>query len=145
MLDRALLVMREAHKGQTRWDGKTPYEVHPIKVVEILRDMGVRDENMLSAGYLHDVLEDTDYSPKKIKDEFGADVLSLIKELTNPFEKMSDQQYYDHVSKMSSRAQIIKMADMIANCEDKSKDGHFYVKRFNAMKIILKDLLRYVE
>lgn len=142
MLDRALLVMREAHKGQTRRDGRTPYEVHPIKVVEILRNMGVTDEVMLCAGYLHDVLEDTDCSAKKIKDEFGADVLSLVKELTNPHEKMQDEEYYDHVSKMSINAKIIKMADMIANCEDKAVGSHFLEKRFNAMKIILKDILQ---
>ena len=50
-LDIALIEMRKAHEGQTRWDKKTPYEVHPIEVVRILRDMGVTDDTMLCAGY----------------------------------------------------------------------------------------------
>ena len=146
-LDIALLEMREAHKGQTRWDGVTPYEVHPIAVVKILRDMGVTDDDMLCAGYLHDVLEDTNYADYKIKDLFGNKVLKLVQELTNPKsdvgDGITDEAYWSHIEKMSIDAKIVKMADMIANCTDKSGNAHFYMKRFHGMKIILRELISY--
>jgi (p)ppGpp synthase/HD superfamily hydrolase len=142
-LDIALIEMRKAHKGQTRWDKKTPYEVHPIEVVRILRDMGVTDDTILCAGYLHDVLEDTDYSRNNIDVKFGKRVSKLVQELTNPSDDMTDEEYWTHINKMSTDAKIVKFADIIANTNDWSHHKHFYTKRSSAMIIILKDLITY--
>jgi (p)ppGpp synthase/HD superfamily hydrolase len=140
-LDIALLECEKAHKGQTRWDNKTPYSTHPIEVVRILRELGIDDVNMLCAGYLHDVLEDTDYPRNLIDVKFGKTVSKLVQELTNPNETMSDPEYWTHIGKMSADAKIIKFADIIANTNDWSHKKHFYTKRSQAMIIILKDLI----
>ncbi len=143
-LDVALIEMREAHKGQTRWDKKTPYEVHPIEVVKVLREMGVTNDVVLCAGYLHDVLEDTDYPRNKIDVKFGKEVSKLVQELTHE-DEITDEEYYTGINKMSIDAKIIKMADIIVNLGDWSHNKHFYTKRANAMKIILKDMVMYVN
>lgn len=132
--------MREAHKGQTRWDGVTPYEVHPIQVVEILCAMGIRDDDMLIAGYMHDVLEDTSYSEDKLMQLFGANVHALVKELT--FKNTNDDDYYlQKINEMSRNALLVKYADILANIGDEGKKSqHFLQKRTRALAIIMKKI-----
>ena len=61
----------KAHKGQVRKsDPEKPMIIHPINVAQILKQYEF-DEKVISAGYLHDVVEDTFYELKDIKDIFG--------------------------------------------------------------------------
>lgn len=134
-------VMHEAHKGQTRWDNITPYSTHPIKVVEILQGMGVTDEDMLITGYLHDVLEDTDYSVEKLIHKFGGAVFHMIEDLT--FEQGRDDTYYwDKCSKMRPIVAIIKIADILANISDNDVSPHFIQKRTKALSLLMRPILR---
>lgn len=48
----------EAHKGQNRKTGDVPYISHPFEVAEIMMDNNL-PEDLVIAGILHDVLEDT--------------------------------------------------------------------------------------
>ena len=49
------------HQGQFRKDGETPYASHPMRVVAVLMlGFGVDDPAILTAGALHDVIEDTE-------------------------------------------------------------------------------------
>lgn len=140
-LPEAVSYMREAHKGQTRWDGR-PYEVHPTKVVQILRDMGIEDEQILVAGYLHDVIEDTPITRLDIKRKFGEEVADLVEELTFK-EGLTDIGYQLQCAQMSNGAQIIKIADILANISDKGKKSeHFLQKRTVAMILMIKRLLK---
>lgn len=128
--------MIQAHKGQTRWDGR-PYFVHPAKVVSILRKFGISDEDVLSAGYLHDVLEDTKLSEQVIQKQFGDKVLGLVKELT--FKKGSDELYLEQVEKLSYHARQIKIADILANITDQGKKSQHYIeKRVKALSVLLE-------
>ena len=63
--DKAREVMISAHKGQTRQGGE-PYSVHPIDVVETLQFMGIKDDDIICAGYLHDGLEWTWIVPYRV-------------------------------------------------------------------------------
>ena len=141
-LNEALVYMQKAHEGQTRWDGITPYEVHPIKVVNILQDLGVKDEVVLSAGYLHDVIEDTTISRLDIKRQFGEAVADLVDELTFATGK-SDQYYHLTCLELSHDAKMIKLADILANISDKGKHSeHFLQKRTTALVLMLSRLLK---
>lgn len=136
----ARVFMQEAHKGQTRWDGSS-YESHPIKVVEILQNMGFGVIDILCAGYLHDLLEDTLISQKDIEERFGQEVAGYVKELT--FKKGSDEYYWLKCSELSPNAKVIKIADILANLGDKGrKSEHFVRKRVRALEILLKDTLK---
>ncbi len=131
--------MLNAHKGQTRRGGE-PYSIHPIDVVEILQFLGVTDDDILCAGYLHDVLEDTKYSSDMIKSNFGDRVFGIVNELTFP-SNVSDSEYWEKCSAMSSDAKWVKMADIMSNLSTvDEKSSHFVTKRVEALKIIIQGL-----
>ena len=137
--DQARDFMVKAHEGQTRRGGE-PYSVHPIDVVKTLEFLGVKDEDVICAGYLHDVLEDTKYSSDMIKSSFGKRVLDIVNELTFP-DDVSDEGYWKKCGAMSSDAKWVKMADIISNLGTvDEKSSHFVTKRVKALKIIVKGL-----
>jgi (p)ppGpp synthase/HD superfamily hydrolase len=83
-LERAVAAAMEAHHGQTRkGDGLLPYVVHPVAVALILSRY-TDDEDTIIAGLLHDVLEDTPLPEATIEREFGAKVLGMVKDVTEP-------------------------------------------------------------
>ncbi len=71
---------RKLHFHQKRASGE-PYIIHPINVAITLLDFQL-DATAVTAGLLHDVLEDTDVTRQEIKDRFGADVLHLVNGVT---------------------------------------------------------------
>ncbi len=131
--------MLKAHEGQTRRGGE-PYSVHPIDVVETLQFMGITGDDIICAGYLHDVLEDTKYTSEMIRANFGDRVLSIVNELTFPPD-VSDEDYWKKCDAMSSDAKWVKMADILSNLSTSNeKSNHFVTKRVKALKIIVKGL-----
>jgi (p)ppGpp synthase/HD superfamily hydrolase len=135
-IDDAQNAMMKAHEGQTRWGGE-PYSMHLIDVVKTLQYMGIKDEDIICAGYLHDVLEDTKYSSDMIMANFGDRVLSIVNELT--FENgITDEQYWDRCQNMSPDAKWVKIADILSNLSDEGeKSSHFVQKRIKALKRLL--------
>ncbi len=133
-------VMKIAHEGQFRNDGTTPYHKHPETVVKTLEKLGVTDQDILCAGYLHDILEDTEYSSEKIQENFGDRVLSIVKELTFK-DNITDEEYWDGCQNMSTDAKWVKVADILTNLSDKGeKSSHFVTKRVEALKRLLCEL-----
>ena len=59
----------QLHDGQFRASGE-PYIVHPIAVAGLLRDIGA-SAAVIAAGFLHDVVEDTQVTPEEIEARFG--------------------------------------------------------------------------
>ena len=71
---------RELHYHQKRASGE-PYIIHPINVAITLLDFQL-DATAVTAGLLHDVLEDTDVTRQEIRDRFGPEVLHLVNGVT---------------------------------------------------------------
>ena len=69
-----------AHEHQKRKSGE-PYVVHPILVASITAYFS-KDEAMILAALLHDVVEDTDFTLEYIQDNFGFDVAHIVDGLT---------------------------------------------------------------
>ena len=133
-------VMKSAHEGQFRKDGVTPYFTHPETVVKNLKLLGVTDIDIICAGYLHDVLEDTAYTEEEILENFGDRVLGIVKELTFDSD-ITDEQYWEGCQVMSNDAKWVKVADILTNLSDKGeKKSHFVTKRVEALKRLLCDL-----
>jgi len=112
----------KAHKGQVRKsDPEKPMIVHPINVAQILKQYNF-DENVISAGYLHDVVEDTHYELKDIKDIFGEDIASLVCGASEPDKSLSWEERKKHTieatKKLDFRHKAIICADKISNLED---------------------------
>lgn len=127
MLKQAIREMKKAHGDQRRVDG-TPYIQHPIRVAQTLKDLGA-PEFVVEACYLHDVLEDTDATPRDIIKLFGFDVFDIVDALTirkvgkksTPLEK---KKYYEQIEKGSKRNPwivIVKLSDRLDNLKTMEK------------------------
>jgi len=79
-INEALDLCIKAHTNQYRKSGE-PYVVHPILVAAITANFS-KDESMVIASLLHDVVEDTDYSLEYIINNFGNDVGHIVDGLT---------------------------------------------------------------
>lgn len=118
----AFAVLKHSESGQTREDGTTPYGVHPLRVVDRLRNAGEREANILAAAALHDVLEDCEISADELSSVFGSEVTSLVKELTQRKDQNKDQ-YIEQISNSSRNARAIKLADRLDNVTEMLKMG----------------------
>ncbi len=77
---RAWEVANDRHKGQFRKSGE-PFVIHPLKVAEIVVDLGL-DTTSVIAALLHDVVEDTAMTLDEVDDLFGSDVAKITDGLT---------------------------------------------------------------
>ena len=69
-----------AHENIKRKSGE-PYIVHPLSVAKILIDNDM-DYSTIMAGFLHDVVEDTNFTIQDIKKKFGSTVAKLVDGVT---------------------------------------------------------------
>ncbi len=73
---KAYQTAKELHKNQKRKDGQ-PYINHPVAVALILAKLEF-DENVISGGLLHDVIEDCGYTPAQMKKDFNKTIFDLV-------------------------------------------------------------------
>lgn len=110
------------HRNQTRASGE-PYIVHPIQVAAILANLKM-DPDTVSAGFLHDVVEDTNIISKDIRELFGDDVANIVEGVT----KISKYKYESHQELLAAnhrkmllatakdmRVIMVKLADRLHN------------------------------
>lgn len=77
---RAYKVAEKAHEGQKRVSGE-PYVNHCLSVAAILSEMRV-PPSVISAGLLHDTVEDTDITIDDIRRDFGDEITVLVDGVT---------------------------------------------------------------
>lgn len=113
-----------AHRDDVRKYNGEPYIMHPMRVAGYLSMYGY-DNNLIAAGWLHDVVEDhPEYSIKDLRKHFNDDVADLCSQVTN----LSIQPHYlnlprsqrvkmnrEHVCRGSIRGQILKAFDRLDN------------------------------
>ena len=80
LLERAYDFAEHAHEGQLRKSGD-PYFEHPKATAYRLASFRM-DDKTIAAGLLHDVPEDTEYTLKDVKKEFGSEVATLVEGVT---------------------------------------------------------------
>lgn len=112
----------KAHNGQVRkGEPEKPMIIHPIDVARILKQYEF-DENVVSAGYLHDVVEDTSYELEDIKNNFGEDIASLVYGASEPDKSLSWEERKTHTIEQTKnldfRHKAVICADKISNLED---------------------------
>lgn len=118
---KAMRFAEEAHRGQCRADGKTPYIQHPIAVAELvgLWLEGHSDcEVVVTAALLHDVLEDTPTQPGKLLVEFPG-CFSLVEWMTCTGRGQGKKE--EQIRKMREAPKhyaLLKVADRACNCRD---------------------------
>ncbi len=80
LIEKAYKTAYDAHREQVRKSGE-PYIIHPLCVAIILADLEM-DKETITAGLLHDVVEDTIMTEEEIQREFGSDVALLVDGVT---------------------------------------------------------------
>ncbi len=80
LISRAYEFSRKAHTGQSRNSGDD-YFSHVFATAKILAEMNA-DAVTISAGLLHDVLEDTEVSESTMREQFGDEVVTLVSGVT---------------------------------------------------------------
>ncbi|MBP5678217.1 MAG: bifunctional (p)ppGpp synthetase/guanosine-3',5'-bis(diphosphate) 3'-pyrophosphohydrolase [Bacilli bacterium] len=112
----------EKHKGQYRKSGEA-FIYHPLNVAMILTTI-YADYETISAGLLHDVLEDCDCTPEEMEEVFGPSITKLVKgvtKLSNINFSTENEYLIDYYKKIivgmseDVRVIIIKLADRLHN------------------------------
>ncbi|MEM8680985.1 MAG: HD domain-containing protein [Planctomycetota bacterium] len=92
-VERALSFATRAHLGQTRKGSGLPYVVHTVDVAKRLGDAGIKDDDVIMAGLLHDVVEDTEIELETVAREFGARAAGFVQEMTFDESQQSKAEY----------------------------------------------------
>ena len=122
LICRAFNFAYQLHEGQYRKSGE-PYIAHPIAVASLLRDLG-GDSVTIAAGFLHDVVEDTEVTPEEIEEMFGSQVRQLVEGVTKlskfNFSSTTERQA-ENFRRMflamatDIRVIVVKLADRLHN------------------------------
>lgn len=122
LVEKAYAFAEEAHRGQLRNSGEE-YIQHPLEVAKILSELEM-DEATIAAAFLHDVVEDTEYTLEDIEKEFGPHVALLVDGVTKLGRieyKSKVELQVENLRKMflamakDIRVILIKLADRLHN------------------------------
>ncbi|MBS2015125.1 MAG: HD domain-containing protein [Deltaproteobacteria bacterium] len=120
LLKHALDAAAVWHKDQKRkYPGVVvPYMSHVAGVATILARHGF-DEHVVTAGALHDVLEDCGVTYEELAAKFGERVADLVRHVSEEDKSLSWEErkraYLEHFTKKPWEAQAITLADKIDN------------------------------
>ena len=127
---RALSFMREKHVGQLRKRGQhsgtdVQYINHPLMMACHAHAMGIRDDALLAAILLHDVIEDTEIQTEELP--FSDEVQRLVEQVSfRESPGMSKEQaksaYYARI-RQDHKACVVKVIDRCNNVSTMA--GHF--------------------
>ena len=122
LVDQAVAYAEAQHQDQKRKDG-SPYMIHPLAVAEIVAEMGLDTDSIISA-LLHDCIEDTDSNYDEIVKKFGktvADIVEGVTKLTRVNFESQEEKQMENLRKMflamskDIRVILIKIADRLHN------------------------------
>jgi guanosine-3',5'-bis(diphosphate) 3'-pyrophosphohydrolase len=122
VLARAYQFSAASHQGQQRASGE-PYLSHPLEVANLLVDFKM-DVTTVTAGLLHDVLEDTAATKADLEREFGGEIAELVDGVTKigklAFSSREERQAENFRKMLVAMARdlrvlMIKLADRLHN------------------------------
>ena len=145
------LFAKKKHSGMMVTDSTTPYSKHLEDVVNRLKSLGVIDEEILCAGWLHDVLENTDTVFDNLFEQFGSRVAVLVSSLSKDPSlprKQREAAYLKQLKESSFDSKLILLCDISANLSDlknhtssKSKKLRLVRQKIHYLTIIKNDLM----
>lgn len=119
LYEKALKLASEAHKDQKRKHDGSPYIVHPVMVARILSQNNF-GENIVVAGLVHDVLEDSDFTKEYLLDNLNKEVAEIVtavsEDMTLDWE-VRKELYVKQVTEAGEPVWAVSVADKIHNAE----------------------------
>ena len=119
-VERAFMIAEKAHEGQLRKSGDR-YITHPVAVAQILAELGLNTETIIAA-LLHDTVEDTPYSLKELRRDFGDEIANLVDGVTKldrltygPTAEAQTVRKMVIAMSRDIRVLVIKLADRLHN------------------------------
>lgn len=122
-IEQAIRAAAVLHKDIVRRGGlRLPYVTHLFAVGWIVHDY-CQEEDVVVAAFLHDTLEDTEYTSTELESDFGSKVRLLVETVTEPREadghelswKEKKEAYVEKLKQGPDDALIIAAADKIHN------------------------------
>lgn len=151
----AELFAKKKHVGLTKKDGITLDSKHLEDVVNRLKSLGVIDQEILCAGWLHDTLERTNTSFDELFEKFGRRIAVLVSSLSKDMSlprKKREQEYVKQLAKSSFDAKLVKLCDISANLSEMKNSDFSKSKRIRNissirqyLNVIKKDLIENTE
>jgi len=149
LIEKGRIFATAAHAavGQVRKYTGDPYIVHPAAVVEILGQY-TSDPELLCAGWLHDVPEDTDVSLALIEREFTPRVAALVEMATNPKKQpgwnraMHQEAILRHAAESDPQGKNLKLADVWHNCRSIAERAPEFARVYLPEKMRLIEVLK---
>ncbi len=139
----ALEFASKAHAGMHRKGNEIAYIIHPVEVAEIIATVTTKID-VICAGLLHDVVEDTPYTIEDIQKMFGPRVAVLVSHETEnkrPERPASEtwrirkEEFLNMLPLFPEDAQTVVLADKISNMRALARDysiiGDAVFERFN--------------
>tara|TARA_R110002126_G_C10490983_1_gene504927 strand:+ start:155296 stop:155715 length:420 start_codon:yes stop_codon:yes gene_type:complete len=119
LTDLAAQIATDAHKGQTRWDKRTPYISHPAAVARAM----IQDkwsEDYIAVAWLHDVIEDTSVTAEQL---LAAGIPADIVQSVETISKKDGQSYLEYILdvRQDNLAREVKIEDITHNMSDLKK------------------------
>jgi (p)ppGpp synthase/HD superfamily hydrolase len=117
LMDRAIQFALLAYGDDKRKGTLIPYITHPYAVGMILAQQGC-DEEVIAAGLLHDVVEDTEYTIENIRSQFGdriADIVQGCSEDKSKTWKERKSHTIETLPTVSPDIQMVTCADKLHN------------------------------
>lgn len=120
-IEYAIYFATKAHKDQRRKIEDIDMIFHPFTVGMLLQRNGC-DEDIVAAGILHDVVEDTEFEFEDIEKEFGKKVRDLVYDSSEPDKSLDweDRKKHtiEHIKNAPLGSKLIVACDKISNLED---------------------------
>ena len=138
MISRAIIFATEAHKDQVRKGTNTPYILHPLEVGIIVSQI-IKDEDLICAAILHDVIEDTDVTFEMVKKEFNEKIANIVvSESEDKSKSWKERKAYtlEFLTKEKNKdIGIVALGDKLSNMRNIDRDvqeiGNKLWERFN--------------
>ena len=109
-IERAIEIAAAAHSGQTDKAGQ-PYILHPLRVM-----LACEGEATRIVAVLHDVIEDSDWTPEALRAEGASDaILAALETVT----RRDDETYAEFIERAAGNeiGRAVKIADLHDNLD----------------------------
>jgi len=137
ILKKGELFAKKKHYGMMIKGSITPYSKHLEDVVNRLKSLGVIDEEILCAGWLHDVMNNTNTSFDDLFEQFGSKITVLVSSLSKDSSlsrKKQETAYVKQLKESSIDSKLILLCDISASLSDLKNNESSKSKKLRIVK-----------